>query len=102
MLDVPPVLHLDRVFDVDVRFVVQALPDATDAWLGIEVEVDGARQWTRRIEVHRSGASDSLDYHCRRELPAGQALRVRAVTRVGGARRQRLLVEAEGVPVGDE
>lgn len=95
VLTVPPILHRDRVFDIDVRFVARALAEAKAPWLGVDVEIDGDLQWRRRIEMHRAGELDSLDYHCRRELPAGQALRIRAVTQVGSALRQRLVIEAE-------
>lgn len=96
VLHVPPVLRRDRIVQIDVRFVVRALADASAPWLSIEVEIDGERQWSRRIDAHRPGEPDSLDWHGRRELPAGQGLRVRAITRVGGgARRERLLIEAE-------
>lgn len=96
VLHVPPVLRRDRIVEIDVRFVVRALADASAPWLSIEVEIDGERQWSRRIDAHRPGEPDSLDWHGRRELPAGQGLRVRAVTRVGGgARRERLVIEAE-------
>lgn len=84
-----------RVLEIDVRFVVRALADAASSWLAVQVDIDGARQWARRIDAHRAGEVDSLDYHCRRELPAGQALRIRAVTQLGGALRQRLVIEAE-------
>lgn len=95
MLTVPPVLHRDRRFDIDVRFVARAFANAASPWLSVLIEVDGDRQWSRRIDAQRAGEVDSLDYHCRRDVPAGQALRIRVVTQVGGALRQRLLIEAE-------
>jgi len=95
-LDIPASAHHRRVFEIDVRFVVRA-PESADgrAWHALTVELDGAREWTRRIPTHAGGTSDSLDYHCRRELMPGQALRVRALTQVGGAQRLRLSIEAE-------
>lgn len=100
-LDIPPSAQRGRVFAVDVRFVVRAGdPGAHQGapWLALAVELDGRRQWSRRIEAHAPGQTDSLDYHCRCEVPAGRALRVRALTQVGAAQRQRLQIEAEEEP----
>lgn len=95
VLTVPPVLRRDRVFEVDLRFAVRT-PAEPGAWLSVTLELDGAREWTRRIDAQCPGETDSLDFHCRRELPEGRALRIRAVTRVGGgARRLRLELSAE-------
>lgn len=93
-LDIPPSAQRGRVFAVDVRFVVRA-GERPAPWLALTVELDGRRQWSRRIEAHAPGQTDSLDYHCRCELPAGRALRVRALTQVGAAQRLRLQIEAE-------
>ena len=98
-LDIPASAQRRRVFDVDVRFVVRAPADGSPAWHAMTVELDGRRQWQRRIDTHVDagvpGQSDSLDYHCRCDVGLGQALRVRAVTQVGGAARLRLVIEAE-------
>jgi len=93
-LDIPASAHHRRIFEIDVRFVVRAPGISCDAWHALTVEVNGAREWTRRISTH-GGGSDSLDFHCRRELMPGQALRVRALTQVGSAQRLRLTIEAE-------
>jgi len=93
-LELPPSALRLRRFEIDVRFVVSAAPGAEAPWHALAVELDGQRVWSRRIDTHH-GATDSLDFHCRRELAAGQALRVRAISQVGGARRVRLLIEAE-------
>jgi hypothetical protein len=90
-LDIPPSAHRRRVFAIDVRFAVRAA--AAGAWQALSVELNGVREWTRRIDTH--GTTDTLDYHCRRELDIGQALRIRATTKLGGAQRLRLLIEAE-------
>ena len=66
---------------------------AAGAWQALSVELNGVREWSRRIDTH--GQTDTLDYHCRRELDIGQALRVRALTQLGDARRLRLFIEAE-------
>jgi hypothetical protein len=93
-LDIPPSAHRRRSFAIDVRFAVRAT--SAGAWQSLVVELDGVREWSRRIATH--GDADTLDYHCRRELDIGQALRVRAVSKLGGAQRVRLLVEAEEQP----
>lgn len=95
-LDIPPSAHRRRVFDIDVRFVVRASAADPAAWQALSVELDGVREWSRRIETH--GQTDALDYHCRRVLEIGQALRVRAVTTLGSAQRVRLLIEADEQP----
>lgn len=96
-LDIPPALGRMRRFEVDVRFVVTRAESAEDAWHALTVDVNGRRQWTRRIATH--APSDSLDYHCRIDVPEGAALRLRAATRVSrGVLRQRLRIEAEEQP----
>jgi hypothetical protein len=61
----------------------------------LTVELNGAREWSRRIPTSNPGQSDSLDFRCRRLVPEGQALRIRAVTQVGQAQRLRLRIDAE-------
>jgi hypothetical protein len=95
VLDIPASAQRDRVFEIDVRFVVRSPSSLEGAWHELNVELGGRQQWSRRIDTHNAGETDSLDYHCRREVPAGQALRVRATTRVDRAARARLTIEAE-------
>ena len=97
-LHIPADASRRRVFDVDVRFVVRATDAHGEPWHAMTVEIDGAREWSRRIDTHRPGATDSLDYHCRREVAVGQALRVRVATQLSGAQRVRLSIEAEEQP----
>jgi hypothetical protein len=94
-LDIPPALGRTRRFEVDVRLVVQCPDPPAGAWHALTVEVDGRRQWARRIPTHNPGQTDSLDYHCRIDLPEGAALRVRALASMGRALRRRLQIEAE-------
>lgn len=94
-LDIPPALGRVRRFHVDVRFVVRCPDDAADAWHAMTVEVNGRRQWARQIATSNPGQNDSLDYHFRIDVSEGAALRVRALTRVKGAARRRLSIEAE-------
>jgi hypothetical protein len=94
-LDVAPALGRARLFDVDVRFLVLCPEQEAHAWHALTVELDGRRQWSRTIETHNPGQTDSLDYHCRVEVAAGAGLRVRAATQVHGALRRQLRIEAE-------
>ena len=93
-LHIPPTLTRARRFDVDVRFVVQCPAGGSAASHAMTVEVNGQREWARQIETSNPGQTDSLDYHFRVEVPVGSALRVRALTRVQGAVRRRLVIEA--------
>ncbi len=95
LLDVPPAEGRMRRFEIDVRFVVRCPAEAAGAWHAITVELDGRRHWQRRIPTSNPGNTDSLDYHCRVEVPEGAPLRVRALTQVRGAVRQQLRIDAE-------
>lgn len=93
-LHIPPTLGRARRFHIDVRCVVQCPAEGTAAWHAMTVEVNGRREWSRQIKTSNPGQADSLDYHFRVEVPVGAALRVRALTRVHGAVRRRLQIEA--------
>jgi hypothetical protein len=94
VLNIPGLLSRARVFDVDATLMVE-VPDAPqDAWLELTVEIDGQRQWSRRIPAHNPGQTDGLEYHQRVRLEVGQGIRVRAVAAVKGARIKQLWVEA--------
>jgi hypothetical protein len=94
VLNIPGLLSRARVFDVDATLMVE-VPDAPqDAWLELTVEIDGQRQWSRRIRAHNPGQTDNLDYHQRVRLEVAQGIRVRAVAAVKGARIKQLWVEA--------
>jgi hypothetical protein len=93
VLAIPPDAHRDRRFEISCRFVVARTGDAAEH--GMRVEVNGALEWTRRLPTENPGHTDSIDYRFRREVPAGQALRVVVKTQVKQARRVALSVEAE-------
>jgi len=95
VLDVPPSLDRTRRFEVDVRLQVRCPLPAGDAWHALAVEIDGRQHWSRRIATSNPGQSDSLDYHCRVEVPAGAGLRVRALASVQASRRERLRIDVE-------
>lgn len=94
-LHVPPALGRSRRFHIDVRFEVRCPLDAQGAWHALSVELDGRQAWSRQIATSNPGQTDSLDYHQRVDVAEGAGLRVRAVTRVKGAVRSRLQIEAE-------
>ncbi len=94
VLVIPGLLSRARVFDIDATLIVD-VPDATqDAWLELSVEIDGQRQWSRRIPAHSPGQTDGLDYHQRVRLALAQGIRIRAVAAVKGARVSKLWIEA--------
>ena len=82
-----------RHFEIDCRLVVRPL--AAGAQHSMRVDVDGDLEWTRRAPTENPGHTDSMDYHFRRELPAGTPLRIVVKTQAQHARRVRLLIEAE-------
>ena len=92
-LVIPPDSFRTRRFEIDCRLVVAAV--AEGAQHAMRVDVDGDLEWTRRAPTENPGHADSMDYHFRRELPPGQPLRIVVKTEVKGARRLRLLIEAE-------
>ena len=92
-LVIPPDSFRTRHFEIDCRLVV--MPLAAGAHHAMRVDVDGGLEWTRRAPTENPGHTDSMDYHFRRELPAGQPLRIVVKTEARQARRVRLLIEAE-------
>jgi len=82
-----------RRFEIDCRLVVMRLADG--ATHGMRVDVDGGLEWTRRAPTENPGQTDSMDYHFRRELPAGQPLRIVVKTQAARARRVALSIEAD-------
>ena len=93
VLAIPPDLWRTRRFEIDCRLVVA--PRAGGAQHAMRVEVDGALEWTRRADTANPGQTDSMDYHFRRELPAGTPLRIVVKTLVRGGQRLGLTIEAE-------
>lgn len=95
LLDIPPVSDRVRRFDVDVSFIVRTPAESSvQPWHELAVELDGRKQWSRRINSSNPGEQDGLDYHVSVSVDAGAPLRVRALTKVRGALRHRLLIEA--------
>lgn len=94
VIDLPASLDRRRTFDVDVTLVVRTPLEHPEPWHELTVELDGKRQWQRRVPSHSPGQTDGLDYHCRVQLEAGRALRIRAVAATGGSSVHQLLIEA--------
>ena len=92
-LVIPADAFRTRRFEIDCRLVVMRLDDG--ATHGMRVDVDGDLEWTRKAPTENPGHTDSMDYHFRRELPAGAPLRIVVKTQVAQARRVRLVIEAE-------
>lgn len=94
-LDIPADARRDREFEIDCQFIVKTRPDAVAPWHAMRVTVDGALEWSRRIDTHNPGSTDSLDYRFRRVVPPGQSLRVAVTTSVRAALRVALTIRAE-------
>lgn len=94
VLTIPALLSRARVFDIDATLIVDVPGDAESAWHELTFEIDGQRQWSRRIPSHNPGQTDGLDYHQRVRLEVEQGIRVRAVVKVKGSRVRLLMVEA--------
>ncbi|HEX5738735.1 MAG TPA: hypothetical protein VFY22_09500 [Hydrogenophaga sp.] len=94
VIAIPASLERRRTFDVDVMLVVRTPLEHPGPWHELTVELDGKRQWQRRVGSHSPGQTDGLDYHCRVQLESGRALRIRAVAATGGSIVQQLLIEA--------
>jgi hypothetical protein len=94
VLHIPGALKRARTFDIDVSLWVRVPEDNAQAWHELTLEIDGRRQWHRRIASSCPGQTDGLDYHCRVVLEAGPALRIRALAATLGAVVQRLHIEA--------
>ncbi len=94
VLQIPGAIKRSRTFDIDVSLLVRVPDDNPQAWHELTLEIDGKRQWHRRIASSCPGQTDGLDYHCRTVLEAGPALRIRAVAGTRGTVVQRLQIEA--------
>ena len=83
VLTIPGALDRMRTFDVDVQLRVRLPAAAKKPELGLSLEIDGSRQWSRTIAGSTPGEVDTLEYHCRLVLATGRdsRLRARATTR---------------------
>lgn len=95
ILNIPGLLSRVRIFDVDATLIVDVPPNAEGAWHELTIELDGQRQWSRRIPSHNPGQTDGLDYHLRVQLEVGEGIRIRAMAKVKGVRIRQLFLEAK-------
>ena len=82
-LTIPGAVERRRRFDVDVLLRVRIPEPAGRCELGLSLEIDGVRQWSRTVPGQTPGEVDSLEYHCRVVIDPGRdtRLRARAATR---------------------
>ena len=78
LLTIPGALDRTRIFDVDVQLWARLSDAARQAELGLSLEVDGSRQWSRTIPGSTPGDTESLEYHCRLVVEPGRDVRLRA------------------------
>ena len=93
-LDIPADALHEREFEIFFRGVVVERSGASGAWHELSVRVNGALEWTRRIEVAPNG-EDSLELRLRRTVPAGRPLRLVVQSKAHGVQRRLLAITAE-------
>lgn len=94
-LTIPADAQRERVFEIACSMVVRRLDSAAEPWHEMRVTVDGALEWSRRIPTANPGSTDTLDYRFRRTAGVGQPLRLTVHSRVQGAQRVALRIEAD-------
>lgn len=77
-LTIPGELVRTRRFDVDVQLLVRVGANAARSEMGLSLEIDGSRQWSRSLPGSTAGETDTLDYHCRLTIEPGRDTRLRA------------------------
>lgn len=94
-LDIPPHAVRERDFEIFCSLTVKPQGGGGgDAWHELRVLVDGALAWSRRVST-QPGGRDSLDVRLRRQVPAGQPLRLTAVAQTQRATRLGLVITAD-------
>lgn len=78
VLTIPGALNRTRIFDIDVQLLARTGDAAAPAELGLSLEIDGSRQWSRSIPTRTPNETESLDYHCRLVVEPGRDVRLRA------------------------
>lgn len=78
VLTIPGALNRTRIFDIDVQLLARTGDAAAPAELGLSLEIDGSRQWSRSIPTLAPNEAESLDYHCRLVVEPGRDVRLRA------------------------
>ena len=93
-LDVPADALHEREFEIFCRAIMIERNSANDAWHELSVRVNGALEWTRRVEVEANG-EDSLDLRLRRTVPVGRPLRLVVQSKAHGVQRRALSISAD-------
>jgi len=93
-LDIPADALHEREFEIFCRAVVIERSGANGAWHELSVRVNGALEWTRRVEVEANG-EDSLDLRLRRTVPVGRPLRLVVQSKAHGVQRRALSISAD-------
>jgi len=78
VLTIPGAVGATRAFDVDVQLLARLPHALRQAEMGLSLEVDGSRQWSRTILGSTPGETESLEYHCRLVVAPGRDVRLRA------------------------
>ena len=81
-LDIPADALHEREFEIFCRAIVVERTGSAGAWHEVSVRVNGALEWTRRVEVEPNG-EDSLD------------LRLVVQSKVHGVQRRALTISAD-------
>ena len=76
-LTIPGAVNRSRCFDVDVQLRARIPDPAGRCDLGLSLEIDGVRQWSRVVPGQTPGDVDSLEYHCRVVIAPGRDTRLR-------------------------
>jgi len=92
-LDIPPHASRDRSFEIYCSLLV-GHPGGGSASHALRVLVDGAHEWSRRVETD-PGGRDTLDVRIRRVVPAGRALRLTAIAETDRAITLGLSITAD-------
>ena len=94
-LTIPADAGRERRFEIACAITVAVPADAAAPWHQMTVQANGAQQWRRREASHNPGEFDGLDYHFRRTVPVGQALRISVAVAGQCVRRRSLVIEAD-------
>lgn len=94
LLTIPADARCERQFEIAVALTVRCPDDLSGAWHEMQVLVNGAQRWRRRIGSSNPGSFEGLDVHFRCSVPVGRALRVLVRSAVV---RSRVLIEADEV-----
>ncbi|MEY3286026.1 MAG: hypothetical protein RL500_756 [Pseudomonadota bacterium] len=78
VLTIPGALNRTRIFDIDAQLLARSGDAAAQCELGLSLEIDGSRQWSRTIAPSAPNETENLDYHCRLVVEPGRDVRLRA------------------------